>query len=54
MRLFAEEVIPALREHATAIELPDPLQRAPGSVRLAPETRRAPVVDRGPLAALGF
>jgi alkanesulfonate monooxygenase SsuD/methylene tetrahydromethanopterin reductase-like flavin-dependent oxidoreductase (luciferase family) len=52
MRLFAEEVIPALKEHAKAIDLPDPFQRAPGSVRLASGTKRAPVVDRGPLAAL--
>src|SRR5271167_1701292 len=54
MRLFAEEVIPALKDHAKAIDLHDPFQRTPGSVKLAPGTRRAPVVDRGPLAALGF
>jgi alkanesulfonate monooxygenase SsuD/methylene tetrahydromethanopterin reductase-like flavin-dependent oxidoreductase (luciferase family) len=54
MRLFAEEVIPALKAHAKAIDLPDPFQRTPGSVKLAPGTTRAPVVDRGPLAALGL
>jgi alkanesulfonate monooxygenase SsuD/methylene tetrahydromethanopterin reductase-like flavin-dependent oxidoreductase (luciferase family) len=32
MRLFAEEVIPALKEHARAIDLPDPFQRTPGSI----------------------
>jgi alkanesulfonate monooxygenase SsuD/methylene tetrahydromethanopterin reductase-like flavin-dependent oxidoreductase (luciferase family) len=54
MRLFAQEVIPALKEHARAIDLPDPFQRTPGSVKLTPGTKRAPVVDRGPLEALGF
>src|SRR5260370_3174483 len=54
MRLFAEEVIPALKAHAKAIDLPDPFGRTPGSVKLPPGTKRAPVVDRTPLAALGF
>jgi hypothetical protein len=54
MRLFAEEVIPALKEHARAIDLPDPFQRTPGSIPLRAGTKRAPVVDRGPLSALGF
>jgi len=54
MRLFAEEVIPALKDHAKAIDLPDPFQRTPGSVKLTPGTKRAPVVDRGPLEVLGF
>jgi hypothetical protein len=54
MRLFAEEVIPALKEHARAIDLPDPFQRTPGSIKLSAGTKRAPVVDRGPLTALGF
>jgi len=54
MRLFAEEVIPALKEHARAIDLPDPFQRTPGSITLSAGAKRAPVVDRGPLAALGF
>ena len=54
MRLFAEEVIPALKEHARAIDLPDPFQRTPGSIKLNAGTKRAPVVDRGPLTALGF
>jgi len=54
MRLFAEEVIPALKDHAKQIGLLDPLERTPGSVRLAAGVKRAPVVDRGPLASLGF
>ena len=54
MRLFAQEVIPALKDYAKEIDLPDPFQRTPGSVKLTPGTRRAPVVDRGPLAALAF
>jgi hypothetical protein len=54
MRLFAEEVMPALKEHARALDLPDPFQRTPGSITLSAGTKRAPVVDRGPLTALGF
>jgi hypothetical protein len=54
MRLFAEEVIPELKLHARAIGLLDPFERKPGSAKLMPETRRSPVVDRGPLSALGF
>ena len=54
MRLFAEDVIPALKRHARDIDLPDPFERTPGSVTLEPGSARAAVVDRGPLAALGF
>jgi hypothetical protein len=54
MRLFAEEVIPALKAHAKDIDLPDPFERTPGSVKLSLGAKRAAVVDRGPLAALGF
>ncbi|HEX4209660.1 MAG TPA: hypothetical protein VHY56_04655, partial [Candidatus Binataceae bacterium] len=54
MRLFATEVIPALKEYAKEIDLPDPFQRTPGSVQLTSGTGRAAVVDRTPLAALGF
>ncbi len=54
MRLFAEEVIPALKEYARAIDLPDPFERTPGSIQLRAGTKRAPVVDRSPLTALGF
>jgi alkanesulfonate monooxygenase SsuD/methylene tetrahydromethanopterin reductase-like flavin-dependent oxidoreductase (luciferase family) len=52
MRLFAEEVIPALKEHAREIDLPDPFERTPGSIKLTSGTTRAPVVDRSALAAL--
>ena len=54
MRLFAEEVIPALKAYAKAIDLRDPFERTPGSVKLAAGTARAPVVDRAPLTGLGF
>jgi alkanesulfonate monooxygenase SsuD/methylene tetrahydromethanopterin reductase-like flavin-dependent oxidoreductase (luciferase family) len=46
MRLFAEQVIPALKAHAKEIGLLDPFERAPGSVKLASGSKRAPVVDR--------
>jgi alkanesulfonate monooxygenase SsuD/methylene tetrahydromethanopterin reductase-like flavin-dependent oxidoreductase (luciferase family) len=54
MRLFAEEVIPALKEHAKAIGILDPFERKPGSVKLTPGIKREPVVDREPLAHLKF
>src|SRR5208282_4885597 len=54
MRLIAQEVIPALREHAKAIDLPDALERTPGSIRLTAGTARIPVADRGPLKELGL
>ncbi len=54
MRLFGEEVIPALKEHARAIGILDPFERQPGSVKLAPGVKREPVADRGPLAHLEF
>jgi alkanesulfonate monooxygenase SsuD/methylene tetrahydromethanopterin reductase-like flavin-dependent oxidoreductase (luciferase family) len=54
IRLMAEEVSPAIREYAKEIDLPDPYERPPGSVKLQAETQRLPVVDREPLAALGL
>lgn len=54
MRLFAQEVIPALCEFAKEIDLPDPFERTPGSVKLQPGVSRTPVVDRTPLRELGF
>jgi hypothetical protein len=54
MRLFAQEVIPELKAYARAMDLLDPFERQPGLIKLAAGTRRAPVVDRAPLAALGF
>jgi alkanesulfonate monooxygenase SsuD/methylene tetrahydromethanopterin reductase-like flavin-dependent oxidoreductase (luciferase family) len=54
MRLFAQEVIPELKAHARAIDLFDPFERKPGCVKVMPGTHRAPVVDRRPLAGLGF
>jgi alkanesulfonate monooxygenase SsuD/methylene tetrahydromethanopterin reductase-like flavin-dependent oxidoreductase (luciferase family) len=52
MRLFAEEVIPALRMHAKEIGLADPFERRPGSIQLTPGTKRTPVVDRSALASV--
>jgi alkanesulfonate monooxygenase SsuD/methylene tetrahydromethanopterin reductase-like flavin-dependent oxidoreductase (luciferase family) len=54
MRLFAQEVMPALRAYAKEIDLPDPFERTPGSIPLAAGTKRAPVADRAPLAELGL
>ena len=54
MRLFAQEVMPALRDYAKEIGLLDPIERAPGSVKVCAGTSRLPVVDRSPLAALGL
>jgi hypothetical protein len=54
MRLFAQDVMPALKEHAKAIDLPDPFQRTPGSVKLNSGATRIAVSDRAPLASLGL
>jgi alkanesulfonate monooxygenase SsuD/methylene tetrahydromethanopterin reductase-like flavin-dependent oxidoreductase (luciferase family) len=54
MRLFAQDVMPALKEHAKAIDLPDPFQRTPGSVKLNSGATRMAVSDRAPLASLGL
>jgi hypothetical protein len=52
MRLFAQEVAPAIREYAKELDLPDPFERLPGSVKLQAGVARLPVVDRTPLASL--
>jgi alkanesulfonate monooxygenase SsuD/methylene tetrahydromethanopterin reductase-like flavin-dependent oxidoreductase (luciferase family) len=52
MRLLAQEVIPAMREYARELELPDSYQRIPGSVNLRAGAKRNPVVDRSPLSEL--
>jgi alkanesulfonate monooxygenase SsuD/methylene tetrahydromethanopterin reductase-like flavin-dependent oxidoreductase (luciferase family) len=54
MRLMAQEVVPAIREYAKEIDLPDPYERTPGSVKLQAGVSWAPVVDREPLSALGL
>ena len=53
MRLFAEGVMPGLREYAGEIDLPDPFERTPGSVELRNGARER-VVDRAPLQELGL
>lgn len=52
MRLLAQEVLPAMKEYAKEIDLRNPFERFPGSVKLQPGTKRLPVVDRTPLASL--
>lgn len=54
IRLIAQEVMPAIREYATALGLADPYTRQPGSVPIHAEVQRAPVVDREALAALAL
>jgi len=54
MRLFAQEVMPQLREYAKELGLVDPIERTPGSVPLRSGVSRRPVVDRSPLATLGL
>src|SRR5216684_4024794 len=49
MRLIAEEIIPALKEHAQSIGLLDAFERTPGSIKLTSGVSRGPVADRGPL-----
>ena len=41
-----------MEEHAKAIGLADPFERNPDSANLATGVARAPVSDRGPIAAL--
>jgi hypothetical protein len=54
IRLMAQEVVPAIREYAKELDLPDPYERTPGEVRAYAGARRLPVVNREPLAALGL
>src|SRR5260370_16297229 len=54
MKLIAQEVIPALREHARAIDLPDALERTPATVKLNAAVTRVPVSHPRPLTALGL
>ena len=54
MRLIAEEVSPAVREYAKELDLPDPYERDPGSVKAYAGAHRLPVVDRSPIASLGL
>ena len=41
MRLIAQEVMPALKEHANSIDLLDAFERTPGSIKLTAGTSRA-------------
>lgn len=54
MRLMANEVVPVIRDYAKEIDLPDPYERTPGSVKAYAGAHRLPVVDRSPLAPLGL
>lgn len=52
MRLFAQEVMPALRENARALGITSPVEQIPGSIKLSSGTSRATVHDRGYLKEL--
>ena len=52
VELLGKEVLPDVRKFADEIGLSGPFDRTPGSVKLAPGTKRAPVVDREALAKL--
>ncbi|OUS09994.1 hypothetical protein A9Q90_02095 [Gammaproteobacteria bacterium 54_18_T64] len=54
IELLGKEVLPELREYAKSIGLTDSFEREPGSLKLAPGTRRAPVVDRSGMEGLGL
>ena len=54
MRLIAQEVIPALREHSAQLGLVDALERKPGLSKIQAGASRVPVSDRGPLKELGL
>lgn len=54
MRLLAEEVSPAIREYAKELDLPDPYEREPGSVKAYAGAHRLPVVDRSPIESLNL
>jgi len=54
VELLGKEVLPVVRKFADEIGLFGPFDRTPGSVKLAPGTKRAPVVDREALAKLNL
>jgi len=54
VELLGKEVLPDIRKFADEIGLCGPFERTPGSVKLAPGTKRAPVVDREALAKLNL
>jgi alkanesulfonate monooxygenase SsuD/methylene tetrahydromethanopterin reductase-like flavin-dependent oxidoreductase (luciferase family) len=54
MRLIAQEVMPALKEHGQQIDLIDALERKPGQSKIQSGAKRIPVSDKGPLKELGL
>ncbi len=54
VELLGKEVLPDIRKFADEIGLSGPFDRTPGSVKLAPGTKRAPVVDREALTKLNL
>lgn len=54
VELLGKEVLPEIRKFGDEIGLFGPFDRTPGSVKLAPGTKRAPVVDRDALAKLNL
>ena len=54
MRMFAQEVMPGLREYGKEIGLHDAFQKTPGAVKLEPGAPRAPVNEREVLYEVGL
>jgi hypothetical protein len=54
MRLIAQEVMPALKEHADSIGLVDAITKIPGTTKARAGVKRNPVADRGLLKELGM
>ncbi len=54
MRLFAQDVMPGLREYGKELGLVDGFERAPGSIKLENGASRGPVNNREPLYEQGL
>ena len=54
MRLIAQEVMPALKEHADSIGLVDAITKPPGMTKARAGVKRNPVSDRGLLKEYGL
>ncbi len=54
VKLLGEQVLPAVREFADKQELTGPFDQVPGQRKLAPGTKRDPVVNREALEALNL
>ena len=54
MRLFAQEVMPGIREYSKELGLLDSFERVPGSIKLENGASRGPVNNREPLYEQGL